>query len=233
MTHNPLPLTIARWVKGPVVGSPAQAAFMFDRGDIPTRLSNVGVVLESGGLAQARARLAAGARQVLLADSALRDSAVMRSAVAEFGADRVGAWLPLKRMEVGWSLDSQSNGDFKCMVPSNPQARWEVLTSDMQRTGAEAGGWIEQLARLGVTTVLLSVDMHDERDLDLCAGLMERFAERLWFSPLTAASADLASWVEFGQVRRLVLQGGHSADALAEQLLARFGSPRAAAALAA
>ena len=233
MTHHPLPLTIARWVKGPVVGSPAQAAFMFDRGDIPTRLSNVGVVLESGGLAQARARLAAGARQVLLADSALRDSAVMRSAVAEFGADRVGAWLPLKRMEVGWSLDSQSNGDFKCMVPSNPQARWEVLTSDMQRTGTEAGRRIEQLSRLGVTTIVISVDMHDDRDLDLCAGLLERFAERLWFSPLTALGADLASWVEFGQVRRLVLQGGHSADALAEQLLARFGSPRAAAALAA
>jgi hypothetical protein len=186
------------------------------------------VVLARGGLAQARARLAAGARQVLLADAALRDISVIRSAVAEFGAPRVGAWLPVKRIEVCWSLDSQSNGDFKCMVPTNPQAGWEILNSDMERTGTEVGAWIEQLARLGVTTVLISVDMQDDRDLDLCAGFMERFGTRLWFSPLTASDADLATWVEFGQVSRLVLPDSDAADALAMRLTARFGVQRSA-----
>ncbi len=227
------PLTLARWVANSTVTSLTQPAFMIDRGELPVRLSNIGVVLESGGLAQARARLAAGARQVLLADAALHDIAVTRSAVAEFGAARIGAWLPVRRMAVSWALDSQSNGDFKCMVPSNPQARWEVLTSDMQSSGTEAGEWIEQLVRLGVTTVLISVDMQDDRDLDLCAGLMERFGEWLWFSPLTASGADLAAWVEFGQASRLVLPDNDGAGALAEQLMARFGSPRAAEELAA
>lgn len=229
-------LTLARWVATPAAASPTQAAFMFDRGEPSARLSNIGVVLQSGGLAQARARLAAGARQVLLADAALRDISVIRGAVAEFGAERVGAWLPAKRMEVCWSLDSQSNGDFKCMVPTNPQARWEALHRDGGRTGSEIGTCIEELATVGVTTILISVDMHDERDLDLCAGLMERFAPRLWFSPLSPFStlgADLAAWVEFGQVRQLVLPDSEAADTLAGQLMARFGSPRAAAELAA
>jgi hypothetical protein len=232
MTRGRDVLTLARWVGAPAAASPTQTAFMFDRGEPAARLSNIGVVLESGGLAQARARLAAGARQVLLADAALRDISVIRSAVGEFGAPRVGAWLPVKRMEVCWSLDSQSNGDFKCMVPTNPQARWEILNSDARRTGTEVGAWIEQLTRLGITTVLISVDMQDERDLDLCAGLMERFGARLWFSPLSPFSSpgpDLGAWVEFGQVRQLVLPDSNAANALAGQLMARFASPQAAA----
>ena len=232
MTANRGPLTLARWLIGPTAASPAHPAFMFDDGDLPGRLPNIGVVLRSGGLAQARARLTAGARQVLLADAALADISVIRSAVAEFGAACVGAWLPVRRMEVCWSLDSQSNGDFKCMVPSNPQARCEVLSSDMQRTGIEASGWIEQLVRQGVSTVLVSVDMQDDRDLDLCAGLMERFATQLWFSPLAADGADLTSWIDFGQVNRLVLPDNDTADARAKQLLARAGSSRSAAELA-
>jgi len=206
---------------------------MFDPGVPPAHLENTIMVLQTGGLAHARNALAAGALQVLLADSALTDISLVRSAVAEFGAARVGAWLPVKRMEVDWSLDTQSNGDFKCMVPSNPQARWEVLRSDMQRTGTEAGAWIEKLARLDVTAVLVSVDMQDDRDLDLCAGLIERFGSLLWFSPLGVANADLAAWVEFGQVSRLVLPEGAVGDAGAERLVARLGSPRPAVELAA
>lgn len=226
-------LTLGRWVSDPGAASPGRPAFMFDRGDLGASLRDVAVVLRSGGMAPARARLAAGARQVLLADGALRDIAVMQGAIAEFGAARVGAWLPLKRMEVGWALDSQSNGDFKCMVPSNPEARWEVLDSGLQCTGTEARACIDSLARLGVTTVLVSVDMRDERDLDLCAGLMQRFGSMLWFSPLDETAADLASWVEFGQVDRLVLPQSRAADAQAEQLLARFGRSRIDSGLAA
>ncbi len=222
-------LTLARWVKRPAAGSLEQPQFMFDRGEPAAPLQNVSLVLPSTDLSVMRARLAAGARQVLLADGTLRDMALIQSAVAEFGGTRVGAWLPLRRMEVCWALDSHSNGDFKCMVPSNPQARWEVLSVDRQRTGTEAGGWIDRLARSGVKTVLVSVDMQDDRDLDLCAGLMERFGDLLWFSPLDETTADFASWVEFGQVSRLVLPDGAAGDAVAKQLTERFGSPRAAA----
>lgn len=222
-------LTVARWLSGPAVTSPTHPAFMFDDGELPARLPPIGVVLRSGGLSQARARLAAGARQVLLADAALADASLVRAAVAEFGAARLGVWLPAARMEVCWSLDSQSNGDFKCMVPSDPQARWEVLASDMRRTGIDACRWIEQLVRQGASTILVSVDMRDERDLDLCAGLMERFTHALWFSPLAALDADLTPWVDFGRVTRLVLPAG--ADARAEQRLARAGASRTSAEL--
>lgn len=229
MTPHRCPLTLARWRSAPTAASPGHPAFMFDDGDLPERLSGIGVVLRKGGLEQARARLVAGAGQVLLAGAALADASLIRCAVADFGSARVGAWLPVTRMEVCWSLDSHSNGDFKCMVPSNPQARWEVLSDDMQRTGVEASGCIEQLVRQGVSTVLVSVDMQDDRDLDLCAGLMERFAAQLWFSPLAVEDADLTPWIEFGQVRRLVLPDSDSADAQVEHLLARAGSGRRAA----
>lgn len=228
MSSRRRPLTIARWAKGRTQAPYAQPVFMLDSDLLPARLSNVSVVLESGGLAQARIRLAAGARRVLFADALLHDISLMRSAIAEFGAERVGVWLPARRASVSWALDTQSNGDFKCMAPSNPQARWEVLTSDMRHVGPEAGAWVEQLVRLGVGTILISVDMQDDRDLDLCAGLVERFGERLWFSPLTDLEADLAPWVEFGQVSGLVLPDVATAGATAERLTERFGSARAA-----
>lgn len=222
-------LTLAQWVTQASALPPAQPAFMMDRGPTSARLSRISVVLPGAGLTQARARLAAGAGQVLFADAARQDPALMRAALAEFGVERVGAWIPARRMPVSWAMDTQSNGDFKCMVPSNPQARWEVLGSDLQGTGTDAAVWIEQLARMGVTTVLVSTSMHDERDLDLCAGLIEDFGKRLWFSPLKAAEADLASWVEFGQVRQLVLPDDVAGQAQARQLMVRFVSPKATA----
>lgn len=234
MTRQRPTLTLARWVTDPAAAVPGQPAYMLDRGAARAHWSGIGVVLPDGDVAQARLRLAAGARQVLLADAALSDAAVIRAAVAEFGPARVGAWLPVERAAVSWALDTQSNGDFRCMVPSNPQARWEVLGSDLRHTGIEATRCIEQLARQGVATVLVSVDMGDERDLDLCAGWVERFGALLWFSPLGAsASGDLADWVEFGQVRQLVLSAGAAGHAQAERLTQRFGSLCAAAALAA
>jgi|CXWL01.1.fsa_nt_gi hypothetical protein len=195
-------LTVARWLAEPTAAQPMQAAFLVAAGAPPVALAHAASVLE---------------RSVQ-------------------GDTRVGAWLPVRRMEVSWSLDTQSNGDFKCMAPSNPQARWEVLAGDLAgdlaRTGADAGAWIETLARLGLTTVVIGVDMQDDRDLDLCAGLIERWGPLLWFSPLTPADADLAAWVEFGQVARLVLPSTAAGTALAAPLLARFGSPRPAAELA-
>ncbi|WP_298830576.1 hypothetical protein [uncultured Piscinibacter sp.] len=226
-------LVLARWVAASSASSPAQPLFMLDRAGAPSAAPHATLVLGKGGLGPARARLRTGSRQVLLADAALGDVSVFSAAIVEFGAARIGAWLPARRMAVSWALDAQSNGDFRCMVPSHPEARWELLSSDRQGTGIEVGGRIEKLVQLGVTTILVSVDIQDDRDLDLCAGLMERFGQRLWFSALDAPDADFAPWVEFGQVRRLVLPDTPAAGGLAERLLARFAAPRATRELAA
>lgn len=235
MSTSTKSLTLARWLtQGPALGpAQAQQSFMMDRGPTSARLNRISVVLPGAGLTQARARLAAGAQQVLFADAARLDPALMRAALAEFGAERVGAWLPTRRMPVSWALDTQSNGDFKCMAPSHPQTRWEVLGSDLQGTGMDAAVWLEQLAKMGVGTLLVSATLQDDRDLDLCAGLVEDLGQRLWLSPLKAQGVALSDWVEFGQVRRLVLADDAAGQAQARQLAARFGTPLAAAEAAA
>lgn len=233
MNTSPHSLTLARWLTQGPAAAPAPQTFMMDRGPTSARLNHISVVLPAAGLTQARARLAAGAQQVLFADAARQDPALMRAALAEFGNERVGAWLPTRRMPVSWALDTQSNGDFKCMAPSHPQARWEVLGSDLQGTGMDAAVWLEQLARMGVGTLLVSAALQDDRDLDLCAGLVEDFGHRLWLSPMKTPTLALGDWVEFGQVRRLVLADDAAGQAQARQLMARFGAPRAAAEAAA
>lgn len=233
MNTYPSSLTLGRWLTQGPAAAPAPQTFMMDRGPTSARLNHISVVLPAAGLTQARARLAAGAQQVLMADAARQDPALMRAALDEFGIERVGAWIPTRRMPVSWALDTQSNGDFKCMAPSNPQARWEVLSSDLQGTGLDAAVWLEQLARMGVGTVLVSASMQDDRDLDLCAGLVEDFGERLWLSPLKTSKVALSDWVEFGHAHRLVLPDDAAGRAQAQHLMARFGVPKAAAEAAA
>lgn len=226
------PLEIAHWTSsGITVGDGPH--FMLDRGAVHHRLAGIRVVLESGGLPLARLRLAAGARQVLLGEGALQRPALLAQALEEFGAERVGVWLPARRAPVSWALDSYSNGDFKCMVPSNPQARWDVLRADGQPAGLDASAWIDQLLGCGVTTVLLGIDMQDDRDLDLCAGLAQRHGPHLWFTSLAHAAADFAAWVEYGQVRRLVLPAGPGRAGLSRELLERFGPAATRAGMAA
>lgn len=227
-----MPLQLATWTSTGVSNA-AGPQFMFDRGTVPNRLAGVSVVLETGGLARARMRLEAGASQVLLGDTALHQLALVRAAVEEFGRARTGVWVPARRAPVSWSLDSDSNCDFKCMVPSNPQARWDVLRADRLQAGLDVRRWVEKLLAQGVGTVLLAVDMQDDRDLDVCAGLVEEFGPALWFSPLDQPAGDFASWVEYGQVRRLVLPQGPGRAALARSLLEKFGPAAVAAGVAA
>ena len=220
--NAPTALQLANWTSSGVTTGDGPH-FMFDRGTVPNRLAGVSVVLESGGLPRARLRLAAGAQQVLLGDVTLQQPGIVKAAVEEFGPDRMGIWLPARRAPVSWALDSQSNGDFKCMVPSNPQARWDVLRSDRQPAGLDAGGWMAKLVDCGVKTILVAVDMEDDRDLDLCAGLMEQYGPHLWFTPLDRPAAELSAWVEYGQARRLVLPAVPGRAQLSRELLRRFG----------
>lgn len=215
-------LLLARWSRAGAA-APDGPVFMLDGGSVPMRLGATTLVLERAGLARARLRLAAGARQVLFGDAALDDPAIVARAVREFGAPRVGVWLPARRAPVSWAMDSFSNGDFKCMVPSNPQARWDVLRSDAEPAGIDVQACMERVLALGAATVLVGIDMQDERDLDLCAGLVERFGRRLWLTPLQERAADLAPWIEWGQMRQLVLPDRPDCAAVARGLMERFG----------
>ena len=221
-------LLLARWSR-PGAAALDGPVFMLDGGSVPMRLRTTSLVLEQAGIARARLRLAAGARQVLLGEAVLDDPGIVAAAVREFGPQRVGAWLPARRAPVAWSMDSFSNGDFKCMVPTNPQARWDVLRSDREPAGIDVERCIERVIAQGAGTVLVGIDMQDDRDLDLCAGLVERFGRQLWLTPLRDLSADLAPWVQWGQVRQLVLPDRPGSAALARQLVERFGQAAAPA----
>jgi hypothetical protein len=211
MNHEAEGLTLGRWAssEGAPEGAPV---FLFDRGDPPSDLAGARIVLPQGGLSRGEELLAAGAEQVLFADAALLDSTLIESAAGRFGSGKVGVWLPLRRMGVSWSLDCFSNADFKCLTPSLAVPTWEVLKSDFSPTGTEAGWWIGQMLALGASTVVISKDLEDERDLDICADMVERFGASLWFSPLAEPQADPAPWVRFGKVRRLILPEGRCGE---------------------
>ncbi len=156
--------------------------------------------------------LALGAGRVLLADAALQDSSAVGRLVQQHGADRVGIWLPVKRRQVSWALDYTSNEDFRCLTPSIGRACWEVLLSDGGATGTDAEWWLGEMLAQGAGTALISVDMQDDGDLNICAGLTETHGEKLWFTPRECPDADLEPWVRYGHARRLVLPVGHVYD---------------------
>lgn len=204
-TTNNTRLAVRRWVanrEGPF----DEPVFMTCEWAPPRDLRGASVVLPDGGLARAMAVRASGAERVFLADAVLEDSLLMKWMAEEVGGKYMGVWVPVRRMEVDWSLDNDNdfNADFRCVVPSYAKPAWEVLKSDMTPTGTEAGWWIEQMLSLGASAVLISADLADGRDLDVCAELAERFGEQLWFSPLTPGQ-DMKPWVQWGLARQLVI----------------------------
>ena len=220
-------LTIRRWTAAK--NAPfAEPVFLMVTENLPTALTNATVVLPHQALEHAERCFAAGAAQVLLADAALLDSAQIGAMAQRFGSGRAGVWLPAKRMEVRWEMDTASNADFKCMVPSVAKPSWEVLKSDLARTGTEAGWWIEQMIQLGAATVLVSADIDDEHDLNICADLVERFGTKLWVSPLSERAHDLAPWIESAKVTQLALPHHPCFDAEAERLMALHRTPELA-----
>jgi hypothetical protein len=198
-------------------GSPFdEPVFVLDRADLPADLSNIMVVMPEAGPARARQLLAAGAHKVLLGDAALLDSSVIEQLADGFGSDRIGVWLPAKRMEVSWGLDLDSNADFRCLTPSVGAPSWEVLKGEGGRTGTEIGWWTEQMLALGASLALVGAfDLEDDRDLNVCAGLVERFGPRLWLTPLGDPEADLTPVVRFGKLRQIVLPTGRDDAAVA------------------
>ncbi|WP_136416002.1 hypothetical protein [Herbaspirillum sp. ST 5-3] len=211
-------ITLRRW------GNPNESAFtepvfVHESGSLPRDLSQATVVLRAEGLTRARAVLQADARQVLLGEAALLDDSLIATLSKEFGSPRIGLWIPVQRMARSWALDSYSNADFRCITPSSGAPAWEVLKSDGSATGTDAQWWIGQMLARGVTTALVAVDMQDDDDLNICAGMVECFGPALWLTPRTNAPAELEDWVRYGQARNIALRQLQRDDAVAMRAL--------------
>ena len=113
--------------------------------------------------------------------------------------------MPARRIEVGWSFDTTSNADFSVVTPSQCEPGWEILRADRSRSGVRAHWWIAEMMKRGVAAALVQVDLRDDADLNLCAGLMEDFGARIWLGPLEDAEPELGDWIAYGHVSQLVL----------------------------
>lgn len=201
--------------------------FLWDGAELPPALQQCTIALKAGTESRARELLDLGAGRVLLADAVLMDSSLMERLVQQYGSERVGIWMPVRRMSVTWTLDRTSNEDFSCLTPSLGKASWEILKADGTATGTDVEWWTAQMLESGACMALVAVDMQDDGDLDICANLIERFDEHIWFSPRLQPDADLLPWVRYGQVRKLVLPAVNSRgdDAMALLYAAAAPSP--------
>jgi hypothetical protein len=228
MTDAAPALSVRRWARNGE-GPFAEPVFILD-GALPADLRNVTVAMPAGGAGRARELAACGADCVLLGDAAMRDSALLASLSAELGEGKVGVWVPARRMSVNWALDFECNADFRCLAPSRVTPAWEILSSTGQGTGTDAGWWIAQMLDRGAAMAVVAVDI-DDAGLNVCAGLTEQFASRLWFTPLHDLEADLRPWVEYGHAANLVLPAiGRYDEAAAAALQEHFSSPQRTAA---
>ena len=156
-----------------------------------------------GGEAGIRAILDAGAQLVFIGEDALLDGTLVERLASEYGGGRIGLHVPVRRMQVSWSMDIDSNADFRVMTPSVCEPCWEILRADGSGSGTHAAWWLGEMFRLGASQALIQVDMADDTDLNILAGLTERWGDRLWLAPLTDPAPDFSAWVELGGARQL------------------------------
>lgn len=169
------------------------------------RVLGAQVVLQGEPESTAVALLNAGAAKVFLGEVALFDSTVVSRLARAFGSQRLGLHVPVQRQSVSWSFETESNEDFNVVTPSLCEPVWEVLKTNGESSGVRALNWVDAMLQHGVGSVLLRADLSDDADLNLCAGMVELVAERLWVAPLTDTAPVLADWISFGQVSRLAL----------------------------
>lgn len=213
MTQTTINLQLHRWAQSDQseIDCPV---FMHDCSDLPEKLDHISVVLATGDETRAGELIARGAERVLLGDAVLRDSDVYRRLALLHGPERFGVWVPVRRMSVSWQLDFHSNEDFRCVTPSLAKPTWEIIDGDGQGTGTDAVWWLDQMLSQGVAMALLAVDHSDDHDLNLCAELVECYADQVYLSPLDSPQADLVPWVMFGQAQHLVLPATYDEQAL-------------------
>ncbi|ENO78550.1 hypothetical protein [Thauera sp. 63] len=187
---------------------PVEAALLFrvdDPENTPRAQDGSTAILLHGDEARAAALLEAGVPQVLLGDAVLSDADLPLRLAARFGADRVGLFVPARRMAVSWSFDTVSNADFRVVTPSLCEPGWEILRADGSATGIRVDWWLGEMKKRGISTALVQVDIVDDTDLNLCAGLVEELGEGLWIAPGGEVEPALADWVRYGKATRIAL----------------------------
>lgn len=197
-------VTVRRLCDSLPAGEDEAPAFLVDCNLIPADPRRIeGIVVADGGKDRVRELLRAGAPRMFIGEAALLDGTLVETLVAEFGGERIGLHVPLRRMQVSWSMDAVSNADFRVMTPSVCEPCWEILRAGGARSGTHAAWWLGEMFKRGAASALLRVDMTDDADLNILAGLTERWGERLWLAPLADPAPDFAAWVELGGARRL------------------------------
>lgn len=183
-----------------------EPVFLFDRNLFAADPRKIeGIVVPNGGKEHVRQLLLAGAPRVYVGEDALLHSTVVEQLAAEFGSGRIGLYVPVRRMQVSWSMDTVSNADFRVMTPSVCEPCWEILKADGSRTGTHVAWWIGEMFKLGASSALICVDMTDDADLNILAGMTERWGDHLWLAPLAEPAPDLAAWVDLGGARQLAV----------------------------
>lgn len=213
MTLSPQDLQLHHWaqVEQAELDFPV---FIHDSNDLPEKLEHISVVLASGDEARARELINHGAKRVLLGEAVLHDGDVINRLLRVHSCERLGVWVPVRRMTVSWKLDVDSNEDFRCVTPTLAKPSWEILDADGRGTGTDAVWWLDQILSQGALMALLAVDYSDDHDLNLCAELVELYPEQVYLTPLEKPQDDLVPWVTFGQVQHLVLPSGYDDQAL-------------------
>lgn len=191
---------------GPSLSTEEERPFVFDSPALEEGAGQcAAIVLVDGDEARAEALLLTGVPRVLMGEAALLDSGVIERLSARYGSERIGLYVPVRNLAVDWSFETVSNADFRVVTPSICEPTWEVLRADGSGTGTHAEWWIGQMVERGAGTILLRADIASDADLNLCAGLVEKHAERLWLCPLASSNPPLDDWIAFGQARQLVL----------------------------
>lgn len=194
-----------------LLDSPRQAhdhldALAFDApgtASVAARLA--GVLLGTGGEERAARLLESGVARVFVGDAALTDPGVLGRLARRFGAGRVGFYALARRASNQWAFEPVSNADFKVVAPSVGEPAWEVLRHDGSLAGPTAHRGVEQMLRHGVRQAVVQVDIRDDADLNLCAGLVEMLGDDVCFAPAQDEAPRLDEWVRFGHVRRIAL----------------------------
>lgn len=197
--------------------------FTQDSDELPESLAGINIVMGDGNEARAAGLLARGAERVLLGELALRDSTAVERLVQQYGGERIGVQLAVKKSGIAsWALAEEApNAGFRCMQPSRAAPCWEMLDSGGASTGTDSEWWLRQIFGLGVSMALVCADIHDD-DLNICAGLNIEHEGKIWFTPLHEPDIDLEPWVRWGKVRQLLLPEPNMRD---EAEMARIAEP--------
>ena len=199
-------LTVRRWVAFEDGAGVDADDLVFDAPGVEAVAALcAGVILATGDEQRAGTLIAAGADCVFIGEAALRDGTVIDRLVTTHGAERIGIYAPLRRQSVSWSFETVSNADFKTVTPSHCEPAWEAIKADGSSTSTLAHWWLAAMRERGASRFLVHVDILDDTDLNLCAGLVVELGDTLWIGPLAEPAPNLVDWVDYGQCRQLVL----------------------------